>query len=91
MNNTQHNIPEPLPPTRYKWEYYVDRAEQPPLPPGLDLSAANIVPMYITRLAIKMGKISSTLYVDNADSYSHSRTTAVDAESTIATRAYRNR
>jgi len=62
MSSTQHSTPDPVPPTRYKWEYYVDRVEQPTFPPELELGAANIVPMYITHLAIKMGKISNVLY-----------------------------
>lgn len=61
MNPAQHSPPDSLSPMRYKWEYYVDRAEQPTLPPELDLSPASMVPMYITHLAIMMGKIVNCL------------------------------
>lgn len=58
MSGTQHSTPGP---TRHKWEYYTDCTEQPTLPPDLDLGAANLVPMYMTQLAIKMGKTANIL------------------------------
>jgi len=77
MSPIQHDVSDPKIPSQYRWDYYVDRTDQPNLPSEVNVSIASLVPMHMTRLSTLMVKISNLLYTGLPGSISDTYTSLI--------------